>query len=156
MSNYAESKKKIDAIRNQVNDVLFRMAISHLMDVGIRHLTEENVEETCKKLMKQDDSKSFMTNGFQCSLVRTAYALAQIPHIDLLVYVQREVAYDVGDSMPDYERAVKLLANCMSWIDDDHCERAETLDTLEYLDFDDDELEALGFGYLLDVRAEEE
>lgn len=83
MNNYAESKKRIDAIRNQVNEVLFRMAISHLMDVGIRHLTEENVEETCKKLMQQDDSKSFMTNGFQCSLVRTAYALAQIPHIDL-------------------------------------------------------------------------
>ena len=156
MNTYAESKKKIDAIRNQVNDVLFRMAISHLMDVGIRHLTAEAVEETCKKLMNQDDSKSFMTNGFQCSLVRTAYALAQIPHIDLLVYVQREVAYDVGDGMPDYERVVKLLTNCMSWIDDDRCERAETLDTLEYLDFDDDELEALGFGYLLDARGDEE
>jgi hypothetical protein len=156
MGNYAESKKKIDAIRNQVNEVLFRMAISHLMDVGIRHLTEENVEETCKKLMKQDDSKSFMTNGFQCSLVRTAYALAQIPHIDLLVYVQREVAYDVGDSVPSYERMTILLDRCISWIDDEHSDRLEALDTLEYLDFDDDELEALGFGYMLDVREEEE
>lgn len=155
MNNYAESKKKIDAIRNQVNDIVFRMAISHLMDVGVRHLTEENVEETCKQLMQKDDSKSFMTNGFQCSIVRAAYALAQIPHIDLLVYIQREVAYDVFDGAPSYERMTILLDRCISWIDDEHADRFAALETLEHLDFEDEELEALGFGYLLDSRGED-
>ena len=94
MSNYVESKKKIEAIRSK-DEVMFRMAISHLMDVGIRHLTEENITECCAEIMKQDDSRSFMTNEFQCELVKMAGELAQIDHIHLLVYISREVYYDV-------------------------------------------------------------
>ncbi len=104
MSNYAESKNKIDSIRRQ-NEMMFRMAISHLMDVGIRHLTEENVAECCAEIMKQDDSRSFMTNEFQCDLVKTAGELAQIDHIHLLVYISREVYYDVGDEKTSEEEA---------------------------------------------------
>jgi hypothetical protein len=156
-SNYAENKKKIEVIRNQVGDMAFRMAISHLMDVGLRHLTEENVEKTCKELMQQDDSKSLMSNAFQCSLVRTAYALAQIPHIDLLVYIQREVVYAVDDGMPDYDRAITLLKACMSNIEQwNACSNELTLGEFEDIGFDDDEIRALKFGYVLDAREEEE
>lgn len=155
MNNYAESKKKFDAIRNKVGEMMFRMAISHLMDVGIRHLTEEIVEETCNKMMQEDDSKAFMTNEFKCGLVRTAYELAQISHTDLLVYIQREITYDVFDGMPDYQRAIDLLKRCMNWIENDgYC--GQTLDNFEYIGFDDDEIEALGWGYVLDVREEED
>ena len=94
---YAESKKILDKIRNR-NEVIFRMAISHLMDVGIRNLDQENIERTCKAINKEDDSRSFMTNNFKCDLVRMAGELAKIDHIHLLVYIQREIAYDVGDS----------------------------------------------------------
>ena len=94
---YAETKKKIDAIRNK-NEVMFRMAISHLMDVGIRHLTEENIAETCDEIMKEDDSRSFMTNGYKCELIKTAGELAKLDHIHVLTYISHEVTYDVGDN----------------------------------------------------------
>ena len=97
MSNYVENKKKIEEIRNNVGEPMFRMAISHLMDVGIRHLDEETVLETCNEIMKEDDSRSFMTNEFKCNLIKTAAKLAKISHIDLLVYIQREVVYNVFD-----------------------------------------------------------
>ena len=45
---YAESKKILDEIRNRNHEMIFRMAISHLMDVGIRHLDEETIERACK------------------------------------------------------------------------------------------------------------
>lgn len=154
MNNYMQSKKKFDAIRNKIGEVTFRMAISHLMDVGIRHLTEENVEETCKKIMQEDDSNHFMTNGFKCDLVLAAYELAQIPHTDLLVYIQREMAYDVCDGMPSYARAVHLLKGCMNWIESDRC-CEETLDNFEWIGFEEDEIEALGWGYILDIEEEE-
>ena len=95
--SYAESKRILDEIRSY-DEVMFRMAISHLMDVGIRHLDEENIERTCKAIQKEDDSKSFMTNDFKCDLIRMAGELAKIEHIYLLVYIQREVTYDVGDN----------------------------------------------------------
>jgi hypothetical protein len=63
--NYKKSKYKLDELRTK-DEAMFRMAISHLMDVGIRNLTEEDVEETCNEIMKQDDSRSLMTNEFQC------------------------------------------------------------------------------------------
>ena len=157
MNNYAESKRGIDAIRNKCGEMMFRMAISHLMDVGIRHLTEEIVKETCDKMMQEDDSKAFMTNDFKCCLVRTAYELAQIPHTDLLVYIQREVTYDVFDGMPDYQRAIQLLRACMDNIEQwNGCRNELTLEEFEDIGFDDDEMTAFGFAYVLDAREEED
>ena len=50
MNNYKENKKKIEKIRDNYRELAFRTGISYLMDVGIRHLTKELVEETCKEL----------------------------------------------------------------------------------------------------------
>ena len=97
MSNYVENKKKIEEIRNDVGEPMFRMAISHLMDVGMRNLDEASVRLTCNAINKEDDSHSYMTNEFKCEIVKTAARLAQFSHIDLLVYIQREVVYNVFD-----------------------------------------------------------
>ena len=94
---YLESKKKIDEIR-RYDEVMFRMAISHLVDVGIRHLDEDNIKRTCDAIQKEDDSKSFMTNNYKCDLIRMAGELAKIEHIHLLVYIQREIVYDIGEN----------------------------------------------------------
>ena len=153
MNNYAENKKQIEAIRNKAGEMMFRMAISHLMDVGIRHLTEELVEETCKKVMQEDDSKAFMTNEFKCGLIRMAYELAQIPHTDLLVYIQREVVYDIFDGMPSYERAIELLKSCIEWFTDD-TDNKSIVKNLNLLDFEDDEITSLGYGWLFEEEEE--
>ena len=92
--SYKESEKHINDIRRR-DEILFRMAVSHLIDVGIRHLTEENMNETCKSIMQEDDSHSFMTNEYKCELVRTAAELATINHIHLLVYISKNVEYSV-------------------------------------------------------------
>lgn len=92
---YIETKEKLDELR-RTNEMMFRMAISHLMDVGIRHLTEECVKETCEAIMQEDDSMAFMTNEFKCELVKMSGELAKLDHIHLLVYISEEVYYDVG------------------------------------------------------------
>ena len=154
MDNYAKSKKQIDTIRRQ-NEVMFRMAISHLMDVGMRHLTEENIKETCEEIMKQDDSHSFMTNQYQCDLVVMAGELAKIPHIDLLVYIQREVDYDVLDGGISYNRAIKLTQKCIDWIT---CsvEPEDARADLNAIGFDEEELIELGYQFLFNEEEEED
>lgn len=94
---YKESKKILDNIRSK-NEMMFRMSLSHLIDVGVRHLTNEIIEETCKEICKEDDRRSLMTNRFKCDLIRMAGEIAKIDHIHLLVYIQREMVYDVGDN----------------------------------------------------------
>lgn len=156
MNNYAKSKKKLDEIRNR-DEMLFRMAVSHLMDVGIRHLTDENITETCVEIMKEDDTHSFMTNRYKCALVKTAGELAKIDHIHLLNYISKEVHYDVGDNKISYQRAIKLLTTCMESIYENHSEDCYyTLEDLRCCDFSNDEIEELGYGYLLDVEEMEE
>lgn len=93
--NYKEVSKKLDNMRLK-NEVLFRMAISHLMDVGIRNLTDKNVKYTCKKIMEQDDSRSFVTNDFQCEIVKTAAELAKFDHVYVLIYISKNIKYDVA------------------------------------------------------------
>ena len=150
MNNYKESKKKIDKIRGDYRELAFRTGISHLMDVGIRHLTKELVEETCEKIMKDDDTNHIMTNDFKCDILRVAYELAQIPHIDLLVYIQREVDYDVFDGGISYSRAIRLLKDCVLGIEMQCDSDEETLDKLENMEFEDDDIRALGFEYLME------
>lgn len=154
--NYMESKKKLDELRRK-NEILFRMAISHLMDTGIRHFTEESVARTCAEIMKQDDSHSIMTNEFQCELVKTAAEIAKLDHIHVLTYIGREIYYDVGDNSISYNRALELLVACMETIYQNHREDSYyALEDLRYCGFDDDEVEQLGYGFLLDVDEDDE
>lgn len=155
MSNYKETKKKLDALRNR-NEMMFRMAISHMMDVGFRHLTEENIEATCAEIMKEDDSRSFMTNQYKCNLVKTAGEIAKLDHIHVLTYISREVHHDVGDNALSYNRAIGLLYRCMEQFYENHGDGWYTLNELRDIGFKDDEIEVLGCGYLLDLDVEEE
>ena len=155
MSNYKESKQVLDNLRSRNDEAMFRMAISHLIDVGVRHLTEENVKHTYQQIMQEDDSHSFMTNQYKCDLVWLAHDLAQIPHIDLLIYIQREVDYDAMDNNPSYRRAIQLLRSCVDWTTCDQLPE-DALSDLYGIGFSDEEIEFVGFGNLLEMNEEEE
>lgn len=157
--NYMESKKKLDELRKR-NEGLFRMAISHLMDVGIRHLTDENIAETCTEIMKEDDTHSFMTNEYKCALVKTAGELAKIDHIHLLNYISKEVYYDVGDNKISYNRAMQIIRDCLCYTADNFgaypCENDVTLEDFRNMGLADEEIKYFGWSYLFDVEEEEE
>lgn len=88
-------EQNINSLRRKYGEMIFRMSISHLMDVGMRNLTPELVEEAKAEITKQDDSKSFVSNKLLCDVVECAGELAKINAIDLLVYIGRNVEYDV-------------------------------------------------------------
>ena len=150
---YTESANLIDVIRSR-DMMMFRMAISHLMDVGIRNLTKENINETCEAIMQQDDSKSFMSNRYMCDLVRMAGELAEIDHIHLLNYISKNVFYDVGDKQMHYDRAVELLGYMVYYVKENTFRDIYT--ELCDIGFDDDDIEAIGYPELIPNYEEEE
>lgn len=154
MSNYVESKKKIDEIRNDVGEPLFRMSISHLMDVGARNLDEAGVRLTCNAINKEDDTHSCMTNRFKCHIVKTAAKLAQISQVDLLVYIQREVDYDIFDNALSYKRAIKLLNEALRYIEFDKQTNRRILNAFNEIGLQEEEMIELGFGYLVNEEKE--
>lgn len=151
MSNYAESKKQIDKIRSK-NEPMFRMAVSHLVDVGIRHLTEDNILRTASVIAKRNDNNAMITNEYMYDFILMAGELAKIPHIDLLVYIQREVEYDVFDGAMTYKRVIKILKNCLDWFADDCYGFEDTLKKFKLLGLDEDEIASLGYEYLFDME----
>jgi hypothetical protein len=86
-----DSLKDIRALEDKYGLPLFGMALTHLVDVGVRHLTEENVDASVKQIMADntDDSLRFMTPEFQCAIVRCAAELAKFSIWDLFGYVKK-------------------------------------------------------------------
>ena len=62
-------EQNINSIRRNYGEIIFRMAISHLMDVGMKNLTPELVNEAKDEIMKQNDRKMFVTNDLLCDVV---------------------------------------------------------------------------------------
>lgn len=94
-TTFKTTEQNINKLRRDYGEITFRMAISHLMDVGMRHLTPELVNEAKDEIMKQDDRKMLVTNELLCDVVECAGELAKINATYLLVYIGRNVEYDV-------------------------------------------------------------
>lgn len=164
MNNYTESKKVLDKIRNEYGckgEVLFRTALQYVIEAGQENLKDEEwvngVIKTVNQKHNQFESEGkvlLITRDFEIAIIECASELAKIEAYDLLMYIQREVW--LSNENMDYQRAIELLKKCMSWIEDDHCECAETLDTFQYIGFTDDEIENFGYQYLFDCVEEEE
>jgi hypothetical protein len=90
-------EQNINNLRRDYGEMIFRMSISHLMDVGMRNLTPELVNEAKDEIMKQDDGKMFVTNELLCNVVECAGELAKIDATYLLVYIGKNVEYDVDE-----------------------------------------------------------
>jgi len=151
---YNESHKALNTLSFH-NHIMFRMAISHLMDVGIRHLTPELIEETCKEIMQEDDSKRIMTNEFQCDLVRMAGQIAKVDHIHTLAYISRNVFYDVGDNGFGFQHAIEIISKLIDYIENDVGSYQDCYDILKECDIEDEDIRFIGYDYLIPEEEEE-
>lgn len=97
MSSKSQIFKELDAIKEGASEIIFRMAIAHLFDVGYRNLTQDNVKSAIEEIMK--DEKESKKNGTilaitpECLIliVETAYKLRDYSVWDLLKYIKRNI-----------------------------------------------------------------
>jgi hypothetical protein len=89
--------RDIRALEDKYGLALIRMSLSHLMDVGIKHLTDLDIEETEKFIQAYDVMER--TNGvlpvmsvdFQCQIIRCAAELAQFSPLTLFMYIKKYI-----------------------------------------------------------------
>jgi hypothetical protein len=110
----SELKDRMNEIRNIENKyglVLFRMGLSHLCDVGHRHLGDDEVESGVKQIMaqgKEDEANGkipIMMPEFLCEVIRCAAELTNFTVWTLFAYIKEHVV--VGTEADKY-----LLLNC--------------------------------------------
>ena len=163
---YTESKKVLDKIRVDYGckgEMIFRTAIQYIVEYG--QCKFNNTEWVEGQLIlvdgKHDEAEAegkflFIGREFEKAIIECAREVAKINPYDLLIYIQKEVWLSHEGGI-DYERAVELLKGCISNIEQwNACQCDLTLHELEDIGFDDDEIEALGYGYLLDTKEDEE
>ena len=87
-------KEQIKAIREKYGEPMLRMAIGHVIGVGINNLKNVNADEVCAQILKETPANSIMTPEFSAELMRCAIELAQVPIGDILKYIQTDMRYD--------------------------------------------------------------
>lgn len=165
MSTYENSRKTLNKIRQEFGckgDVIFRTAIQYVVEYG-QEMFED--EEWIKSQLDRVDAKHdtaeaegknlWLTRDFEKAIIECAVKIAPVNTYDLLIYIQKEVFWSNEGGL-DYQRAIELLHSCMNWfVDYDCCETKEMHKRLNDLDFEDEELETLGLGWLFDTAEEE-
>ena len=89
--------KEIINIENKYGLVLFRMGLSHLVDIGHRNFDDDSVAESIAQIMaKGEEDKangviSVISPEFQCEIVRCAAELSQFSIWTLFTYIKEHV-----------------------------------------------------------------
>ena len=97
MSFIDNSIAEIRNLEDKYGLIPFRMGLTHLVDVGHRNLTDEDVEEAFRQIIAEGESdnengiKTFLTPEFKCELVRCAAELAKFSIWDLFAYIKDHV-----------------------------------------------------------------
>lgn len=86
-----ESFKKLDNMLEVHGYIWMRMAFVHLLDVGFRHFTKENIDETVKLIKERkrdEDSVPILTPDAEISLITTAAEFTQMHVWDVLEWAR--------------------------------------------------------------------
>lgn len=97
MNTITQRMNEIARLENKYGSLLFRMGLTQLVDVGVRHLTDDNVEASIRQIIAEGEINkangviTVMTPEFQCEIVRCAAELAKFSIWNLFAYIKKYV-----------------------------------------------------------------
>ena len=152
------NKEQLNKIRSEYNcqgDVIFRTAIQYIVEYGQANFKDNDWFQKVLNGTNERHDKAeaegkhlFIGRDFELAILECAKKLAEINSYDLLIYIQREVY--LSNEGIDPQRAIQLLKNCMSILVFSHDDSRYIRSDFRDADFNDDELEILGYGYLIE------
>ena len=159
-NTYANTKKELDTIRSKYScagELLFRTAIQCVMEHGTDSLTDDwsyghlkgDINER-HNIAEVEGTNLWVTREFELAILECAREIANVDIYYLLIYIQQEVWLSCDGI--EYQRAIQLLKQCLSWIEDDHGGCDKMLDIFDEIGFFDREIEELGWGFLFDTE----
>ena len=165
MSTYVESKKALDKIASKygcAGNIIMRMAVQYIVEYG-QYMFKD--EDFIKDQIQQIEDKHsvaeaegkhlWMTKDFELAIFNCARELAEVNSYDLIIYMQKEM-YWSNEGGLDYKRAVELLEKCIDWMSEYGTYETSILRDalLDNCGFSEEEVEELGFGYILPEEEE--
>ena len=169
MSNYAESKKALDQIRDKYGckgEIIFRTAIQLLVDAGkctildpAWYQSEMDDIDIRHNKAEADGKFLFMTRDFEKAIYECAKDLCEVDTYHILKYIQKEIWFGGEFGEPDYQRAIQIIRNCLCYVTDRYgayeCESDVALYKFREMELTDEEIEYFGWEWLFDDEEEE-
>ena len=157
--NAIETLNKIHRKYISKGDIIFRTSLMNVVDCGQQcYNNDEWYNMALKEIDERHDKAELegkwliMTRDFEKTLLECAKEIAAVNTYELLRYIQKHawLGGEVGEL--DYQDAMELITGLMSYIENDKYTVADTLSAFYDVGLDDDQIEALGFGHVLNVN----
>ena len=88
---------RIQDVEDKYGLPLIRMALTHLIDVGVRNFSSEAVDEMLKQIEeqgakdKQDGANPVMSTELQCAIIQCSAELSEFGIWELTTYIKKFV-----------------------------------------------------------------
>lgn len=146
----------LDSMRRQKSELVLRIAFNHLFDIGANSLKDVSYDH----IRENVSGNALMTDEFARDIVIYAKHLSRLPFVETTVWFSRNIAYDVGDDKPSYQRLEEIANEAIRFSVADPVVNEMPGETLEHLRYDidltDEEIEHFGYGYILDCDVDNE
>lgn len=146
----------LDVMRRQKSELVLRLAFTHLFDIGASSLKDVSYDDIAENV----SGNALMTDEFARDIVVYAKHISRLPFVEMIVWFSRNVAYDVGDNNPSYQRLEEIADNAINLSVEDPVHNEMPSETLKHLRYDvdltDEEIEHFGYGYVLDCDEDRE
>ena len=104
--------QQISELSKKYGEHMVRMAIDHVIGVGVNNLKDVDADAVCKKILKETPENYIMTPEFRAELMRCSIELARNPIGDILKYIQTNMEYDGVTVHPGVIVEFKQNATC--------------------------------------------
>ena len=163
MSNYVESKKVLDKIREDFGckgEIIFRTAIQEVVSYGQTTFLDNGIYKDMiddidanHNYAEANGKTLFISRDFEKAIIECARELSKINSYDLLIYIRKEIW--LGSDGIDCKRAVQLLESSLEYLENyNNCNNEENYEAFQDIGLEDNEIEELGFGYLISEEEE--
>lgn len=164
MSNYVESKKELNKIASKYGckgDIIMRTATQYIIEYGQYMFKDEDFIkdqiqqiEDKHRIAEEEGKHLWVTKDFELAIFNCARELAEVNSYDLIIYIQKEM-YWSNEGGLDCKRAVQLLESSLEYLENyNNCNNEENYEAFQDIGLEDNEIEELGFGYLISEEEE--
>ena len=85
-------RNELKEIQEKYGEDIFRLAITHLIHVGIEQFSKADIDALCEKALRETPEGAVMTGEYQADILRCAHAICQYSVDDLLRYIKTDVS----------------------------------------------------------------
>lgn len=96
-------RKELKEIQEKYGEDIFRLAITHLIHVGIDKFSKLDIDALCEEALRNIPDNAIMSGTYQVKILRCAYEICKYSADDLMKFVKTDV------SMPGIPPHISLM-----------------------------------------------